>query len=53
MFGIHFKRNDSQDPNGRPASGIGSGEDVEILFLDDSEDMIFSDEDDIDLGSEY
>ena len=53
MFRSFFNRDDSQNSIGRAAADTGYGEDAEILFLDESEDLVFGEDDDFDLGSEF
>lgn len=53
MFRSFFNRNDSQNTTGRATADAVFGEDAEILFLDESEDLIFSDDDDFEISSEF
>ena len=53
MFRSFFKKDDSQNSTGRVTADSGYGEDAEILFLDESEDLVFGDDDDFDLGSDF
>ncbi len=53
MFRSFFNRDDSQNTTGRAADNSVFGEDSEILFLDESEDLIFGDDDDFEISSEF